>query len=41
MDPVQVGSFEQTCRRLARLRQSLEARLGGLDLSIKLSPPPT
>jgi hypothetical protein len=41
MDPVEVGSFEQTCRRLARLRQSLEARLGGLDLSIKLSPPPT
>jgi divalent metal cation (Fe/Co/Zn/Cd) transporter len=41
MDPVEVGSFEQTCRRLARLRQSLEARLGGPDLSIKLSPPPT
>ena len=41
LDPVEVGSFEGTCRRLARLRQSLEARLGGLDLSIKLTPPPT
>jgi divalent metal cation (Fe/Co/Zn/Cd) transporter len=39
MDPVEAGSFEETCRRLARLRQSLEARLGGLDLSIKLNPP--
>jgi divalent metal cation (Fe/Co/Zn/Cd) transporter len=41
MDPVEAGSFEDTCRRLARLRQSLEARLDGLDLSIKLHPPPT
>jgi divalent metal cation (Fe/Co/Zn/Cd) transporter len=40
MNPVEVGSFEATCRRLARLRQGLEARLGGLDLSIRLSRPP-
>ena len=41
MGPVEADSFEETCRRLARLRQSLEARLGGLDVSIKLHPPPT
>ena len=39
MDLVEAGTFEETCRRLARLRQSLQARLGGLDLSIKLNPP--
>jgi len=40
VSPAQPGSFEEICRRLARLRQSLEARLGGLDLSIRLHPPP-
>jgi divalent metal cation (Fe/Co/Zn/Cd) transporter len=41
LDPVEAGSFEESRRRLAHLRQSLEARHGGLDLSIKLNPPPT
>jgi divalent metal cation (Fe/Co/Zn/Cd) transporter len=41
MDPVEAGSFDETCRRLARLRRVLDARLGGLDLSIRLNPPPT
>lgn len=41
VDPVEAGALDETCRRLGRLRRSLEARLGGLDLSIRLHPPPT
>jgi divalent metal cation (Fe/Co/Zn/Cd) transporter len=40
VNPADDGSLDDTCGRLARLRASLEARLGGLDLSIRLHPPP-
>jgi divalent metal cation (Fe/Co/Zn/Cd) transporter len=40
MNPMESESFEGTCRRLTRLREGLEARLRGLDLSIRLYRPP-
>jgi divalent metal cation (Fe/Co/Zn/Cd) transporter len=37
LDPVEAGSFEELRERLERVRRRLEARVGGLDLAIRLS----
>ena len=39
IDPMEVGSFEETRQRLARVRQILGDRLHGIDVSIRLHAP--
>ena len=38
IDPVGAGSFDETCRRLERVRHGLEERFSGLDVSIRVTP---